>query len=357
MPAEQFISNKRFPAVNSLGLLLLFGYFCARQPRLTTESIIFWPGAYFLSLWLLSPLTRYFFHAATPLTRARFVRYHLRNSLLFGLLHFATTGLLILLLERLFHFPEHYTLSTLWVYARQSWHYGADGVLWYWGYTVLFLLVVFRKRWKEEEQKTADMKRELLDSDLHRLRVELNPHFLFNTMNSIAMKVRLKENKLAVAMIASLNDLLRVVLSRRTERTVTLKEELQLLNKYILIEKTRFGDELDIVIEAPEDVQLAQVPQLLLQPLVENAFKHGVRENLGQQRIQLTSVRAGDSLVITVYNTTREGNGGAARSSMGIGLQNIVRRLQKLYGPAFYFQRLDLDDGIAFKITLPYRTT
>lgn len=357
MPPLKVVTERQFTIYHTLALGVLLGYVCLREPDLRPDSLIYWPGAYFLSLWLLGPLALHFFNTSSGKKRKDFLAYHGWSSGLFGALHFLLSGMLILLLERFFRLPEHYNLPTMGRYAAASWYYAIDGIIWYWTCLVVFVLVYNRQKWLEERQKTEVARLELLNSDLITLRTELNPHFLFNTMNSIAMKVRLKENKLAVAMIASLNDLLRVVLTRRHEKTVSLAEELALLDKYLLIEKTRFGDAVEISREFADDLLPARVPQMLLQPLVENAFKHGIKEKMGQQHIQISGQRNNGTVVLTVYNTTAPQSAGLGQSqSLGIGLQNVVQRLRKLYGTAFHFQRLDLENGVAFKITLPFRT-
>jgi two-component system, LytTR family, sensor kinase len=214
-----------------------------------------------------------------------------------------------------------------------------------------------RERLSFEMQRSETIQKELAASDLSALRTELNPHFLFNAMNSIAMKVRLKENKLAVAMIASLNDLLRSVLSRTRGKTVPLSEEINLLNKYLMIEKVRFGEQVEVTQDFGNDLLASHVPQMILQPLVENAFKHGVKDNLSQQRVSITAERENGSLVLTVFNTTEKMQRfDTFDGASGIGLPNVVHRLRRHYGTDFRFQSMSSGTGIAFRITLPFRS-
>jgi two-component system, LytTR family, sensor kinase len=257
-------------------------------------------------------------------------------------------------LERFFKLPEHYNFFEPASYIRQSWPYAVDGMLWYWGYIFVFLYLQTRERLAVEKQKSEAIQKELAASDLSVLRTELNPHFLFNAMNSIAMKVRLKENKLAVAMIASLNDLLRSVLSRKRDKTVPLSEEIELLNKYLMIERVRFGEQ----VEVTQDFLPANVPQMILQPLVENAFKHGVKDSLREQKISITGAKESGALILTVFNTTEQMRRfDTANGSEGVGLPNVIHRLRRHYGTDFRFQCMSTGAGIAFRITLPFKTT
>lgn len=356
---KQQFSDKSFPFYNTAFLLLLFFYCWFRQFILSGAAIvdiIFWPGAYFLSLWILSPAVLYFFSTTIPLGRSGFLQ---KNSLLstgFGLLHFLFTGLLILVLERFFRLPEHYSLSRIGDYLLSYWPYAIEGLLWYWLYTGVLLFAFNQKKLKEEKKKLQEIEQELVASQLNMLRTELNPHFLFNAMNSIAMKVRLKENTHAVSMIAALNDLLRVVLSRKKEKMIGLKEEIEILDKYLSIEKTRFGEQVEIQLSFPEHLHKARVPQLILQPLVENAFKHGIKESLSKQVISVSAEAEENFLVLRIYNTSAAGYRViSADYAGGIGLSNVIHRLRRLYGTNFRFQAVTLDKGVEFRISLPYR--
>ncbi|MEQ8811021.1 MAG: histidine kinase [Imperialibacter sp.] len=357
-PNDSF-SSKQFAPYSTLVLAGLFGFVWAREASTTgfvIENILFWPGAYFLSLWILSPLALYFFKSLETTGRRAFIKRHLAISAGFGILHFILTGLLIILLERFFRLPEHYNFYQSGSYFRQSWPYAVDGMLWYWSYIFIFLYLQTRERLAFEKQRSEVIQKELAASDLSVLRTELNPHFLFNAMNSIAMKVRLKENKLAVTMIASLNDLLRSVLSRQREKTVPLSEEIDLLNKYLMIESVRFGEQVEVTQDFSEDLLPAEVPQMILQPLVENAFKHGVKDSLRQQKISITGAKENDALVLTVFNTTEQMRRfDTVNGSEGVGLPNVIHRLRRHYGTDFRFQSMSTGAGIAFRITLPFR--
>ncbi|MFY0601373.1 MAG: histidine kinase [Cyclobacteriaceae bacterium] len=356
MVQHKVFSKGQFSIFNMLMLIAMFLFVWIRSiyQGAPAEHVVFWPGAYFISILILSPAILYMFSSFDFRSSRRFFFIYTATGLFFGLIHFVLTGGFILLLERLFGFAEHYTLFTLEQYASDSWYYIIDGILWYWGYVTIFQLFRVKNQLNSERKKKADMQQDLIVSDLTSLSTELNPHFLFNSMNSIAMNVRLGENKTAVAMIASLNDLLRSVLSMKKVRTIPLAEELNLLEKYLLIEKVRFGGRVTITQDFDESLLIAKVPQLILQPLVENAFKHGIKENETRQQINISGTLEESNLTLTVFNTTLNQNLLNKSQPDGIGLSNTISRLRKIYGTKFRFQRVLEARGIAFKITIPF---
>ncbi len=338
--------------------MMLFTYLWLRDLFINgsdPHNILLWPGGYFLSIWVISPFALYFYQTRHVKSGSAFLQVHLPLGIIFGTFHLFLTGLLIILLERFFQLSEHYNYYEFGIYLVDSWPYVIDGVLWYCGYMLLFSFVRNTGKLKAEKQKAERLQKDLNASDLSVLRTELNPHFLFNAMNSIAMKVRLKENKVAVAMIASLNDLLRTVLSRKKDKMVSLSEEIELLNKYLMIENVRFGEQVEVLQRYSDGLMEALVPQLILQPLVENAFKHGVKDNMNQQRISITGERSHDSLVLTVFNTTEHlKKFEVFNGSDGIGLPNVIHRLRSHYGTKFQFQSMSMETGIAFRMTIPF---
>jgi len=357
MSSERLLSNRLFTRYNSITLAGLFCYVWIRDLWLngsSPQNILFWPGAYFLSLWSLSPLILLYFSSTSFRKMRSMAKNHLMAALLFGLLHWIATGLLIILLERLFRLPEHFHIADPAAYISSSWPFAVDGFLWYGGYLLVFILLQTRQRLETEKTKQEQLQKELAASDLSFLKTELNPHFLFNAMNSIAMKVRLKENKVAVSMIASLNDLLRSVLSGKKDKTIPLSEEVELLEKYLMIEKIRFGDQVNVLKEFPAETLNSRVPQMILQPLVENAFKHGIKDNLSQQQINIKAAKENGTVVLTIFNTTEKlPRFDHFNGTEGIGLPNIIHRLRRHYGANFQFQSMVVESGVAFRITLP----
>ena len=179
--------------------------------------------------------------------------------------------------------------------------------------------------------QAAELRLQVASARLHALRMELNPHFLFNTLNAISGLVRKRETEKAVGLLARLGTLLRETLDRGDAAEMPVREELALLSLYLEIERTRFADRLTIDVECPESAADALVPTLVLQPIVENAIRHGIVRRPGPGSIRIAVTREGDETVLTIANTggAVEPPGNGAR---GVGLANTRARLRELYG-------------------------
>ena len=189
------------------------------------------------------------------------------------------------------------------------------------------------------EQKLEEQGRLLLEARLDALQRQINPHFLFNTLNSIASLVRSKP-ELAREMIVKLANILRMLLRER-EAFVALGEELTFTDDYLDIEVVRFGEKLKVVKEIAEDTLDVLVPSMLLQPLIENSIKHGLEPRISGGTVTLRSRMEGESLVIEIEDdgvgvepggTTVAPLSGLAREGSGIGMRNVRERMQVLYG-------------------------
>jgi LytS/YehU family sensor histidine kinase len=198
------------------------------------------------------------------------------------------------------------------------------------------------------------------EAQLKMLRYQINPHFLFNTLHSIYALVRLKDEKKSLSMIDRLGKFLRYSLEYDPNVKTTLDDEIKTLSLYIDIERIRFSDRLELNFHVDEQASRAQVPSLLLQPLIENAVKYAVAGTEQGASIDI-SARVADErwLVISVADN---GTGfGKARSdsvpSHGVGLRNISERLETLFGENYQFQLLDVEPhGLNVEIQIPYLT-
>ena len=191
-------------------------------------------------------------------------------------------------------------------------------------------------------------------AQLQLLRAQLQPHFLFNALGSIAELVHEDPDR-ADRMIGRLSDLLRATLDVSGRDEVTLAEELALLRSYVAIQQTRFGDRLDVVIDVPDDGLAARVPFLLLQPLVENAIRHGVGARTAGGRVRISAIRDGAILVLTVED---DGVGRQVESADGVGLTNTRGRLEAMYGPDATVTMAPRErGGTIVTVRLPFRTS
>lgn len=230
-------------------------------------------------------------------------------------------------------------------------------VLVYWAIFGVGYAFDYRERYRERESQAARLEAQLAQAQLETLKTQLHPHFLFNTLHTIAGLVRGNEKQSAVNMIAGLSELLRRALEHADEQEVTLKEELKFIELYLDIQKVRFSDRLCVSTQIEPDTLDALVPNLLLQPLVENALRHGIARKQSPGLLTIKSFLDNGSLRITVSD---DGPGLKAdwqlQESAGIGIANTSERLRHLYGAQHEFElRNDERSGTTAFITIPFR--
>ncbi len=201
----------------------------------------------------------------------------------------------------------------------------------------------------------AHLETRLMETRLRTLEAELHPHFLFNTLHAISTLVHSKPEA-ADRMISRLSDLLRLTFDRSGAPRISLQEELEFLQKYLEIEQTRFQDRLTVQFEIDPDTLDAEVPRLILQPLVENAIKHGLAPKPGHGWIKISSERRNGSLSLEVRDNGVGLNPRArARLHEGVGLSNTRDRLDCLYGGAHRIEFSDGADGLAVRLEIPFK--
>jgi hypothetical protein len=208
---------------------------------------------------------------------------------------------------------------------------------------------------RARELREAQLQEEVSRAQLDALRMQLQPHFLFNTLNSAAALV---EDDVAGGqrMIARLSDFLRATLTTAEHRDVPLRDELRLLDTYVQIEQIRFGDRLRVVYDVGAEAEEALVPNLILQPLVENAIRHGIQPSLHGGTVTVRARRDGASLVLEVVDdgVGLDVAGGGARGT-GTGLANTELRLRRRYGSAASLEvRRQAPSGTAVVQRLPF---
>ncbi len=207
-----------------------------------------------------------------------------------------------------------------------------------------------------EESRSAELRAELADARLQALKMQLNPHFLFNALHSIS-SLNLVEPQKANRMIARLGEFLRMTLESSDEQTVTLGEEIEYLRCYLEIEQIRFSDRLTAEFDVAPELLKAEVPHLILQPLVENAVKYGLAPFAAPGRIAIGAERKGGRLILRVADRCERtagilSNGQPAGS--GTGLQNVRSRLKFLYDRNFRLEINDDESGATVEIEIPF---
>jgi two-component system, LytTR family, sensor kinase len=230
--------------------------------------------------------------------------------------------------------------------------------LFYSGILAVLLVFQYKRHFRETELKEANLKNELSQAQLRALQMQLHPHFLFNTLNSISA-LMFKDAKAANSMLARLSDLLRISLSQEAMQEVTLEDELDFLRTYLGIEQIRFQDRLVIEFKIEPETLEALVPSLILQPLVENSIKHGVARRRGQSFIEISSRKVYGNLHLKVRDKATGTNKKAELIiKEGVGLSNTRNRLQKLYEGNHSFELSVSPDGGGAEavIIIPFRT-
>jgi two-component system LytT family sensor kinase len=212
-------------------------------------------------------------------------------------------------------------------------------------------------KYRERETRASQLEAQLAQAQLQALKMQLHPHFLFNTLNGIAGLVRDNKNKIAVQMIAGLSDLLRHTLENSGKQEVSLREELEFLELYLDLQQMRFPDRLNVQMRIAPEALDAQVPNLVLQPLVENAIRHGVALRATSGTVGVSARRDDGLLEMKVYD---DGPGlkreWRIEESDGIGLSNTRARLEQLYGDRYRFDVHNRDEGgVEAVIMIPLR--
>ena len=220
-------------------------------------------------------------------------------------------------------------------------------------YSINYYLIL-----EEQTDRLLRLEHQASAAQLAMLRYQLNPHFLFNTLNSISTLVLLKQTEQANAMLSRLSSFLRYTLINEPTAQVTIAQEVETLKLYLEIEKMRFEARLRPRFEIDPNAMLSRLPSLLLQPLVENAIKYAVTPQEEGADIDITARRQGDKVVITVTDTGpgSDDHWVKAQQSTGVGLANIRDRLSQAYGAEHRFETESNNDG-GFRVTIeiPYQ--
>ena len=210
----------------------------------------------------------------------------------------------------------------------------------------------YQRQARERETRAAQLEAQLALAQVQALKMQVHPHFLFNTLHAVTVLIR-EDPAAATRVVTRLGDLLRLTLSRATTAQVSFRRELEILTLYLDIERTRFHDRLEIEYDVQPATLGALVPDLVLQPLVENAIRHGVSPNPGVGRIQVHSRRDGDWLALEI----RDNGAGlpSERITDGIGLTTTRARLERLYGDRQELTLSNLPEGgCVARIRIPF---
>lgn len=333
-------------------------YFNSRARMNPQETIEFWelavPQFARAAMWAsLAPLILKL-REKVPLNRGRWaggVTFHL-------LLSFTVMAVYYLgRIQSYFVFwPEEASDGDFWAQATKGF-YGRNiiDMAYYWGVLAFGYSLEIYQKYKSEELRSAQLEARLIEAELKALREQLQPHFLFNTMNTIAVLVREGRNNAAVTLIARLSTLLRMSLDQCRGHEVTLREERNFLEIYVEIQKVRFSDRLEVNIAIDPEALGVRIPNFLLQPIVENAILHGIAPKPAPGRVDVLA-RAEDGRLHLEIRDDGVGLPPARSGQAGIGLENTRTRLEKIYGTDHrLFLTSEPGRGVTVKIEIPCR--
>jgi two-component system LytT family sensor kinase len=333
----------------------------ANDPRLWQES-----GFWTMRVVLSAALTLVILWVGTvfPLEKrawARRVSLHVFFSLCFGLVR---TGLEAVVYSHLSAGwgPDYQwaqspgnAFAVLMVFAFHQ------ALIAYWFILILHTAVRYHEKFQERaeaalrlELNASELRAQVTEAQLGALKMQLQPHFLFNTLNAIMGMVRTGEVQQAERALSRFSDLLRAVLDDMDAQEVTLERELTYLRLYLSIEEMRFSDRLVVRIEADPDVLDAAVPHMGLQAVAENAVRHGIGCRVAGGSIDVRASRLGNRLHITVRDTG-EGARASSPAGRGLGLSNLRARLKQLHGAEAELRIECTDSGAAVEVIVPYR--
>ena len=321
-----------------------------RQAPVPFLNYIFWA--------LLSPVV-YWFMTNYPVSR---------GPLPLGILRTTIFALFISSLHEVVTSAIYYSiLSTQgeWVWSEKYIQWGLNALppaimsrfLEYWVLFGVLKAMMFYKKFHEKQLELISVENELNNAQLIALKKQLQPHFLFNTLNTVSalMDESVDQSRKVLTKLAGL---LRIILERDQKNKITLRAEMEYVRSYLDIEHTRFSDRLKVEYDIADNTQEALVPSLILQPLVENAIQHGIANKTSEGLIIVASERKNGMLQVSVIdNGPGISNPDRVMNSPGIGIKNVQDRLQLMYPGNVQFNLMDNDrNGTIANIVIPFET-
>lgn len=320
-------------------------------------------GPSFIPIFLVKLIVWLFWGAVTPLiislgkrfnldkgNRLKSIALHLPLSIFFASMN-------ILLYSAIVYFSSDNPASLAGLFfglllTQFEWYF-----IIYWAIIIVGYTFEFYGRFKAGELEAIQLEAELMKSQLQALKMQLHPHFLFNTLNNISALVRKGEQKNAVSMLSGVSELLRITLSQKDEQEVSLETEMNFIKRYLEIEEIRFKNKFDIRYNLEEEAMRAIVPSFILQPIVENAVNHGLSKKLNAKSIRLSAVVKDGYLNLEIYNDGPALDDAFNLSDCtGIGLTTTLNRLQQAYKSDFEMNIQNYEEGVIVHVTFPYQT-
>ena len=302
-------------------------------------------------LWAFATLAIFWLARRFPLDRGRVLRGIVVHLVAAVVLALARAGFMVEL-------SRHVDWLEVRSFSRQFWGSSSLNLIFYALLLGIAHAVLYHERYRERERAAERLAAGLTEARLQALKMQLQPHFLFNTLNAISALIP-AEARPARRMVARLGDLLRIALEHEDTQEVTLREELAFLQPYLEIEQARLEDRLSVVMEIAPETLDARVPHLILQPLVENAIRHGIAPRIEPGRVEISATRGADDRFLQL-EVRDDGPGvepdSQARTRKGVGLANVQSRLEQLYdGDHRFALENHPQGGAVVRIALPFR--
>jgi two-component system, LytTR family, sensor kinase len=328
-----------------LALGILFGLQESVEMSLDAWKVPFWiPFAAWALQFLLWGLTFLgMWHFLRASIQAASPRQMLLQFLPLSILVGIVEEVLFVTIFRYQHPGKHYTFLTRLGHNLSS-ALLTDVVIFWMGF-IVFRSVGYYQRYREREQVASQLQAQLVQARLQALQMQLNPHFLFNTLNGVSSLMRSDPDG-ADEMLERLSSLLRITLAKGQAQRITLQEEMEVIQLYLSIQQLRFGDRVSHSVEVAPEAWDALVPSMILQPMVENAYVHGISRCLGQGTITIRASVEGDKLCISIRNAGQvSGSFGDALKREGVGIANVKARLELQYGSRQSFSIREVAPG------------
>jgi hypothetical protein len=325
-------------------------------PSLLYGAVLWgWWGCIASTLWILGRRVPFLsgFSAKAMAT-------HLMVGLVLGVLHLLLLGSLGFTDA---NWQAHATAFSIWTSLLNINRYGMELLLYGFVFGIAGV-VQYQIQAQRDAMKSIELQRQLSAAQLRALQMQLEPHFLFNTLNAITTLVELGRSKEAAEMLFHLNAILKSTLKRTTPEKVPLSQELEMVENYLAIEQVRFADRLRIEIKVEPGALDGLVPCFLLQPIVENAIRHGIANCENEGLVEASARRDGSTLHLRIRDSGRGANGrgldgraqnGQGQNGHGIGLKNTQERLSHFYQGEYAMRAQQLDTGgFEVAIAIPY---
>ncbi len=351
-PSEPWLRYKR--QRQGVGLFIAF-FWIAQFSLLTTMRMLFVPGEGMKMLLprvlvtLVAVAVSFGILALQRRIRGRSIPFRMLAAVAMALVASMLHSVCNLAIFHLF-FPKYYESGFDWM------NYFAALVQWFWSYAAISgMLFALNSSFdvEDREREIGQLQRVAHEAQLRALRYQLNPHFMFNTLNSIAALISRKKVREAESMVENLADFLRAGLSLDPLEDIALSREIELQSLYLAIETVRFVDRLHVTFEVPEDIAQAMVPSLITQPLIENVIRHAVVDTAAPIDLAISARREGDELIVTVINTVPD-HAPRERRGTGVGLVNVQARLAARYDTARFRAGLNAEGRYEVRFAIPF---